>query len=129
MTAKSLSFKSVLFSLGRSPLLRPLVGFVFAMIPFALPVERLVETPHWLAFLHPHPSYPLHILLVPKRAIASLKELRPEDALLLAEMVGVVQQLVARFNLDTHGYRLITNGGPNQDIPQLHWHLISEVKP
>ncbi|HPH96681.1 MAG TPA: HIT domain-containing protein [Anaerolineaceae bacterium] len=129
MTERSFSYKSVLFSLARSPLLRPLVGFVFAMIPFALPVERLVETPHWLAFFHPRPSYPLHILLVPKRAVASLKDLRPEDAPLLGEMVDVVQQLVARFNLETRGYRLITNGGPNQDIPQLHWHLISEVKP
>ncbi len=129
MTERSFSYKSVFFSLARSPLLRPLVGFVFAMIPFALPVERLVETPHWLAFFHPRPSYPLHILLVPKRAVASLKDLRPEDAPLLGEMVDVVQQLVARFNLETRGYRLITNGGPNQDIPQLHWHLISEVKP
>jgi len=94
-----------------------------------IPAKKAHEDDDIIAFHDIHPWAPVHILLVPKRAVASLKDLRPEDAPLLGEMVDVVQQLVARFNLETRGYRLITNGGPNQDIPQLHWHLISEVKP
>ena len=44
---------------------------------FTLPVDRLSETSTLLAFRHPHPTYPLHILLVPKKPIATLSELDP----------------------------------------------------
>jgi diadenosine tetraphosphate (Ap4A) HIT family hydrolase len=38
--------------------------------------------------------------------------------------------LITEFKLEDSGYRLITNGGIYQDIPQLHFHLISdEVNP
>ncbi|MEZ4510613.1 MAG: hypothetical protein R3C62_01950 [Chloroflexota bacterium] len=36
---------------------------------FLIPVQRLRETATLLAFHHPKPSYPLHILLVPKRPL------------------------------------------------------------
>ena len=93
---------------------------------FALPVQRLRETPALLAFPHPHPAYPLHILLVPRRAIASLAELDPvQDAAFLADLFAVVQSLVAEHNLEQTGYRLIVNGGEYQDFPYLHFHLVS----
>ena len=93
---------------------------------FALPIDRLLETHSWIAFYHPTPSYPLHILLVPKKAIADFTRLDASDANLLAELIEVVRNLVIKFDLQTRGYRLITNGGPNQTIPLLHFHLISE---
>ena len=42
---------------------------------FAIPLHKLRETPTLLAFYHPQPSYPVHILILPKRAIASLADL------------------------------------------------------
>ncbi|MDX9953290.1 MAG: HIT domain-containing protein [Anaerolineae bacterium] len=93
---------------------------------FALPVHRLRETPTLLAFHHPRPSYPLHILLVPKRAIGSLSEIQPTDNDFLADLFTTVQSLIAEFNLEARGYRLIANGGQYQDVPQLHFHLIAD---
>jgi histidine triad (HIT) family protein len=92
---------------------------------FALPVKRLRETQTLLAFYHPQPSYPVHILIVPKRAIATLLDLGPEDTAFLADLVGVAQSLVRELGLEENGYRLVANGGANQDIQQLHFHLIS----
>jgi histidine triad (HIT) family protein len=103
-----------------------LAGWVFTHMSSALPVDRLLETSQWIAFYHPKPSYPLHILLVPKQAIANLSELDASDPGLLSGLVEIVQQLVKQFDLQSRGYRLITNGGPYQSIPQLHFHLISE---
>ena len=93
---------------------------------FAIPVHRLRETATLLAFPHPRPAYPLHILIVPKRAAASLLDLGPQDAAFLADLVCVVQSLVGEYNLEQRGYRLITNGGGYQDVAQVHFHLISE---
>jgi len=93
---------------------------------FVIPVRRLRET-HWLmAFHHPRPSYPVHILIVPKRAIASLVELTPAEAELMVEVVLVARSLVEELGLAETGYRLIVNGGKFQEVAQLHFHLIAE---
>ena len=42
------------------------------------------------------------------------------------DYVCVSKRLIERFHLEQHGYRLIINGGPHQDVPHLHIHLVSE---
>ena len=110
----------------RSPAGRALIGQFFAHMSFAIPVHRLRETATLMAFHHPQPSYPVHILLVPKKAIADLAALTPADADFMVDLFATVQSLVAELGLETSGYRLIANGGPYQAVPQLHFHLISE---
>jgi histidine triad (HIT) family protein len=106
-------------------LFTPLIGWVFAYLSFAIPVKRLHETETLLAFHHPKPSYPFHVLLVPKKAVASLKDLDSTDTNFLIDLYSTVQNLVDEFQLSA--YRLIVNGGEYQDFPQLHFHLISNV--
>jgi diadenosine tetraphosphate (Ap4A) HIT family hydrolase len=45
----------------------------------------------------------------------------------MLDLFSAAQSLVVEFHLDKAGYRLSTNGGPYQAIPQLHFHLISET--
>jgi len=120
---------SRLIRFTRHPLGEKLVGWIFTHMTFALPVKRLRETPTLIAFHHPQPSYPLHILMVPKRAIPSLSDIKATDADLLADLMQVTQSLVVEFRLEEIGYRLIVNGGKYQDVPQLHFHLVSEKEP
>lgn len=56
-------------------LFAPLIGWIFAHMSFAIPVQRLRETKTLMAFYHPKPAYAFHVLLVPKKAVASLMEL------------------------------------------------------
>jgi histidine triad (HIT) family protein len=105
--------------------LTPLIGWIFAHMSFAIPVQRLCETKTLLAFHHPKPTYPFHVLLVPKKAVASLKELDPKDSAFLTDLYSTVQNLVDEFHLSA--YRLIVNGGEYQDFPQLHFHLVSDA--
>jgi diadenosine tetraphosphate (Ap4A) HIT family hydrolase len=63
---------------------------------------------------------------VPKKAVASLKELNVQDTAFFTELYSTVQSLVDEFHLSA--YRLIVNGGEYQDFPQLHFHLVSEVE-
>ena len=104
----------------------PLIGWIFAHMSFAIPVKRLRETGTLLAFYHPKPAYQFHVLLVPKKSVASLKELDSKDSAFLIDLYATVQSLVDEFGLTT--YRLIVNGGEYQDFPQLHFHLVSGLK-
>jgi histidine triad (HIT) family protein len=115
----------MVFKLGRSPIGRRLTGWIFAYMSFAIPVERLRETQSLMAFHHPRPVYPVHILLVAKRPITNLSGLSTADTEFMADLFTAVQSLIDEFGLEEAGYRLITNGGPYQDIPHLHFHLVS----
>ena len=106
-------------------LFAPVIGWIFAHMSFAIPVKRLRETETLMAFHHPRPAYPFHVLLVPKKAVRSLKELDSTDIVFLTDLYSTVQQLVNEFRLPA--YRLIVNGGEFQDFPQLHFHLIADV--
>jgi histidine triad (HIT) family protein len=99
---------------------------MFAHMSFAIPVTRLRETENLMAFRHPTPSYPFHVLIVPKKAVASLTELDPTDTSFLTDLMSTVQSLVHEYQLPA--YRLIVNGGEFQGFPQLHFHLIAEGK-
>jgi histidine triad (HIT) family protein len=92
-----------------------------------LPVDRLRETKTLIAFHHPDPSNPTHILIVPKRKYRTLMDLPIDDAELMRDLFGVAQELITELGLEKAGYRLIVNGGNAQDIQHLHFHLISEV--
>jgi histidine triad (HIT) family protein len=93
-------------------------------IPFAIPVKRLRETDSLLAFFHPKPTYPFHVIIVPKKAIRGFSDLSPADPFMV-DLVTVTQSLVNEYHLPA--YRLIVNGGAYQEFPHLHFHLISDV--
>jgi histidine triad (HIT) family protein len=106
-------------------LFAPLIGWIFAHLSFVIPVKRLHETDTLLAFYHPRPSHTFHVLLVPKKAVAALKDFDSKDFAFLKDLYSTVQQLVDEYHLAA--YRLIVNGGEYQDFPQLHFHLISDI--
>jgi len=114
----------VAHSVLRNKWIARFVRWMFEHMSFAIPVKRLRETDTLMAFHHPKPAYPFHVLIVPKKAVASLAELDPADTAFLTDLVSTAQSLVQEFKFPA--YRLIVNGGEFQDFPQLHFHLISE---
>jgi histidine triad (HIT) family protein len=91
-------------------------------VSFAIPVKHLEETDSLLAFFHPQPAYPFHVILIPKKAIRTFSDLEPASPFMV-DLVAVAQSLVAENHLTA--YRLIVNGGKYQEFPHLHFHLIS----
>ncbi len=88
------------------------------------PVRTVRETDRVLAFHHTRPSYPVHIVVIPKRHIPSLIALEPCDDDLLLELLTVVREIAAGI-LEEHGAcRVVTNLGRYQDSKHLHWHLV-----
>ena len=117
---------NIALKIASLPISRLWIGVMFTHFSSHLPLDYLKENASLVAFRHPRPAYPTHILLVPKKAIANLESLTAEDSLFMIELFQCVQELVSEFNLTEKGYRLIVNGGKYQEIQQLHFHLISE---
>lgn len=90
-----------------------------------LTMTILHETDTLTAFTHPRPSYPVHILIVPKRPFHTLLDI-PDGDPFTADLFTTTQKLVHQHNLDQTAYRLVSNGGEYQDVPHLHFHLIGE---
>lgn len=92
---------------------------------FVIPITRLFETNTLLAFWHPAPAHPYHVVIVPRAEIPSLAALDPGvHAAFLHDLYATVQHLIQDHHLSA--YRLVVNGGDYQDFPHLHFHLISE---
>lgn len=91
-----------------------------------IPCEALLDTEEILAFRDIRPQAPVHILVVPKKHVATLNELGDEDSRLPSEMVRAAVELAHQEGIEASGYRLVMNcnrhGG--QEVFHLHLHLM-----
>lgn len=83
-------------------------------------VEKVLETENVLAYHHTRPFWPVHIVVVPKRHVASLLEADDE---LLTEIFGVIKQVAAQVTAEHGAARVLTNLGNYQDSKHLHFHI------
>ena len=118
--------KKVLFKIARSRFAAYFVGFAFAHFTRLMPLERHLENRQIIVFKHPAPSWQTHWLGVPKRRLRSLAALDLNDAetqqIILAVYQGLLKTAVS---LNLPSFAILVNGGSYQDVPQLHFHLIS----
>ncbi|MBR2783751.1 MAG: histidine triad nucleotide-binding protein [Firmicutes bacterium] len=92
-----------------------------------VPSPLLYEDEYVCAFRDLHPKAPTHILIVPKKHVASLAELAgEEDFALVARIARVAQKLAEEEGIADSGYRLLTNcrADAGQEVPHLHFHLL-----
>lgn len=81
---------------------------------------------HVVAFRDISPKAPVHILLVPKEHIESMRELRDGHGVMLAELFEAAAHLAKAENVDRSGWRVVANVGPDagQSVHHLHFHLL-----
>jgi len=89
-----------------------------------LPADIVYEDESVIAFKDINPRAPVHILIVPKKEIPTLKDITSEDELLLGHCLTVAKLVAQNHNLE--GYRIVLNvdkaGG--QEVFHLHFHLL-----
>lgn len=90
-----------------------------------IPAKIVYEDDLCLAFHDIQPQAPVHILVIPKREISSLKTLTSEDQMLLGHLVLVLKRIADQEGLE-QGYRMIANCGAwgGQSVDHLHFHLM-----
>lgn len=91
-----------------------------------IPSTKVYEDEEILAFRDIAPKAPVHILLIPKKHLASLAEAGPEDAARLGKMQLLARQLAEQEGVAESGFRVVANSGPNsgQEVAHLHYHLL-----
>ena len=92
------------------------------------PVRKIKETTNVLAYYHTRPFWQVHIVVIPKKHIASLLTLEPTNYLLLLELIEVIQEVAAEVVKESGACRVLTNLGAYQDSKHLHWHVYSGEK-
>lgn len=90
-----------------------------------IPVKRVFEDDECLCFPDIHPQAPTHLLLIPKKHIASHTHATKEDTAVLGHLMVVAGEVAASQGL-SGGYRLVINTGPDggQSVDHIHLHLL-----
>jgi len=96
------------------------------IIDHEIPADIVYEDDRCLAFRDIAPKAPTHILVIPKKEIASLDAVTDEDAALVAHLWTVIRRLARDLKLGA-GYRVVVNCGPDagQSVDHLHFHLLA----
>ncbi|MEV0530841.1 HIT domain-containing protein [Kitasatospora sp. NPDC050463] len=82
------------------------------------------DTDTVLAFEHTRPSYPVHIVVVPKRHIPSLVDLGDGTEEELADVLRVVRKVAAKVRAEHGAACVVTNEGAYQESKHMHWHVL-----
>lgn len=100
------------------------------IIEGTIPSTKVYENEHVLAFLDITPAAPTHILIIPKKHIATMNDVSREDDLVMAELFAAAREIAKQQGFAESGYRLINNvnadGG--QVVYHLHIHLLAGKK-
>ncbi len=79
-----------------------------------------------VAFRDIRPRAPVHILIVPRKHIATVMDLEPSDMGLIGDIFRVAAQLAGEQGIAGSGFRVVVNCGENagQSVFHLHYHLL-----
>jgi histidine triad (HIT) family protein len=91
-----------------------------------IPANKVYEDDLALAFRDINPQAPTHVLIVPKKHIASLSEISPDDQSLLGHLTLVAPKLADQLGIADSGYRTVINtgAGAGQSVWHIHIHLL-----
>lgn len=91
-----------------------------------IPSTIVYEDEDIIAFNDVNPEAPVHILVIPKKHIASLEAAQPEDAQLLGKILLTIQHIAREQGIAADGYRVVNNCGDlgGQTVHHMHFHLL-----
>ena len=95
-----------------------------------IPSDIVFENDKVIAFKDINPQAPIHILVVPKKEIATINDIKPEDKELIGEVYLAIGKIAQELGIAEEGYRVIANcneyGG--QEVFHIHFHLLGGEK-
>ncbi len=79
-----------------------------------------------VAFKDINPQAPFHVLVIPRRHIATLMDLGEKDKDLIGDIFLVAARLAKDHGISADGYRVVVNCGPaaGQSVYHIHFHLL-----
>ena len=91
-----------------------------------IPAEILYQDEEIIAFRDINPQAPVHLIIIPRKHIPSIRDLADDDLPLLGHMTVVANRLADEEGISSGGYRLIINCGEEagQTVFHIHMHLL-----
>ena len=91
-----------------------------------IPSYIVYEDDNYLAFKDINPQAPIHILIIPKKRIATINDIDKADAENIGNMIFIAKNIAKSLDIAEDGYRLVFNcnnyGG--QTVYHIHLHLL-----
>lgn len=96
------------------------------MLDGEIPSDKVFEDERVYAFRDINPQAPTHILVIPRKHIASLNELGEEDTALMGELISAGARIARQEGLADQGYRSVINTGEQggQSVHHIHLHIL-----
>ncbi|KFZ29808.1 MULTISPECIES: histidine triad nucleotide-binding protein [Pseudidiomarina] len=92
-----------------------------------IPAEIVYEDEHSLAFKDINPQAPVHLLIIPKKPIATINDIEEDERELVGHLFVVAKKIALQHGFAKNGYRVVMNcnedGG--QSVYHIHLHLLA----
>ena len=94
-----------------------------------IPTNVVYEDDTIFCFHDAEPQAPVHVLIIPKKHVASLDDVTSEDEKMLGHIMLKVQDIAKDLGLE-NGYRVVSNCGEDafQTVKHLHFHVLGKRK-
>lgn len=91
-----------------------------------IPADKVYEDDSVVAFRDMKPQAPTHVLVIPRKHIATLNDLTSEDELLVGRMYGAAREIALGEGVADSGYRTVVNcnKAAGQVVFHVHMHLL-----
>lgn len=91
-----------------------------------IPSEVVYQDESMMIFKDINPQAPVHLIIIPKKHIASVDDLTNDDAILIGKIFLQMKEIVKEYSRLDRGYRIICNTGKEsgQTVFHIHFHLI-----
>jgi histidine triad (HIT) family protein len=91
-----------------------------------IPSNKVYDDEHVFAFHDISPAAPTHILMIPKKHIAAVKDASIEDTELLGKLMFKAAEVARQEGLEEEGYRIVVNTGNHggQTVFHIHLHIL-----
>ena len=95
-----------------------------------IPSKMVYEDNEIIAFEDIHPAAPIHVLVIPKKHIKSVIDLKEEDEIIIGKIYSVINKIAKDLQIEQKGFRVIVNCGEDggQVVGHIHFHLLAGKK-
>ncbi len=95
-----------------------------------IPTEFLYEDDLIVAFKDIRPIAPVHVLIIPKKHIETIADLKNEDEILAGRLIMAAKKIAEDFNIAQSGYKLLFRVGEQggQEVTHVHMHLLGGAR-
>ena len=92
-----------------------------------IPADIVYEDDLCLAFKDINPQAPIHLLIIPKKPIATINDIAEEDRELVGHLFFTAGKIARDLGIAEDGYRAVMNCNKNggQDVYHIHLHLLA----